>query len=260
MSAWIAVRSSFDATCKMSNYRASPLLIADIQSGRSIDKILFQRNLSGDAVAEIRYLAKEKNIPVQLVPAERLFALTRANHQGVIAFASAVQYLELEDVIAHTFESGEDPLFLMLDGITDVRNIGAMSRSALCCGAQALIIPDKGVGALNEEALKSSAGALSSIQVCRVNSLLKAIDTLHLHGIQVYASEMNAPQKVYEVDWNQPSCMVMGSEGRGVQSYLAKAADGHFSIPMAGKFDSFNVSVAAGITLYEAMKQRLVST
>ena len=232
-------------------------LIEAIQSGRSIDKILFQRNISGDAIAEIRNLAKQKNIPIQQVPAEKLFALARGNHQGVIGFASQIQYLELEDVIAHTFTLGEVPLFLMLDGITDVRNIGAMARSALCCGAQALIIPDKGVGALNEEALKSSSGALSSIQVCRVNSLLKSVDSLHQHGIKVFTSEMNAPQKVYEVDWMQPSCVVMGSEGRGVQSYLSKAADDHFSIPMAGKFDSFNVSVAAGIILYEAMKQRL---
>ena len=232
-------------------------LIEAIQSGRSIDKILFQRNISGDAIAEIRNLAKQKNIPIQQVPAEKLFALARGNHQGVIGFASQIQYLELEDVIAQTFTLGEVPLFLMLDGITDVRNIGAMARSALCCGAQALIIPDKGVGALNEEALKSSSGALSSIQVCRVNSLLKSVDSLHQHGIKVFTSEMNAPQKVYEVDWMQPSCVVMGSEGRGVQSYLSKAADDHFSIPMAGKFDSFNVSVAAGIILYEAMKQRL---
>ena len=147
-------------------------------------------------------------------------------------------------------------MFIMLDGITDVRNIGGIARTAVCCGAQALIIPDKGVGALNEEAMKSSAGALEKIQVCRVGSLLKAIDDLHLNGIQVLVSEMNGAKKLHEIDFKGPSCIVMGSEGKGVQPYIAKAADEKFSIPMAGDFDSFNVSVAAGIILYEAMKQR----
>jgi 23S rRNA (guanosine2251-2'-O)-methyltransferase len=205
-------------------------------------------------------LAREKNISIQQVPSEKLFSLAKGNHQGVIGFASQVHYLALQEVISNAFVDGSLPLFLLLDGITDVRNIGAMARTALCCGAQALIIPDKGVGALNEDALKSSAGALTSIQICRVNSLLKAIDELHLHGIKVFTSEMNAPRKVYEMEWNQPLCIVMGSEGRGVQSYLSKAADDHFSIPMAGKFDSFNVSVAAGIILYEAMKHRLMNS
>jgi 23S rRNA (guanosine2251-2'-O)-methyltransferase len=148
----------------------------------------------------------------------------------------------------------------MLDGITDVRNIGAIARSAVCCGAQALIIPDKGVGALQEEALKSSAGALEWIQVCRVSSLLKAVDTLHLNGISVFTSEMRAEKKIYDLSLTDPCCIIMGAEGKGVQPYLAKAADYFFSIPMTGKFNSFNVSVAAGIILYEAMKQRMQST
>jgi 23S rRNA (guanosine2251-2'-O)-methyltransferase len=160
-------------------------------------------------------------------------------------------------VIDHTVAAGKAPLFVMLDGVTDVRNIGAIARSALCCGAQALIIPDKGVGALNEEAMKSSAGALERIQVCRVNSLLKAVDSLHLNGIKVFTSEMGADKKVFELDMGEPCCIVMGSEDKGVQPYIRKAADEHFTIPMTGNFDSFNVSVATGIILYEAMKQRL---
>ena len=143
--------------------------------------------------------------------------------------------------------------------ITDVRNIGAIARSALCSGAQALIIPDKGVGALNEEALKSSAGALEQIQVCRVNSLLKAVDTLHLNGFQVFTSEMRAEKNVFELNFTLPTCIIMGAEGKGVQAHLAKAADYFFKIPMAGNFNSFNVSVATGIILYEALKQRQFS-
>ena len=233
-------------------------LIETIRSGRAVDKILLQRNTAGEVIDEIRALAREYHIPVQVVPVEKLGTLTRANHQGVVAFAGLVQYLDLQQVIDHTVASGLAPLFVMLDGITDVRNIGAIARTGLCCGAQALIIPDKGVGALNEEAMKSSAGALEHLQVCRVASLLKAVDTLHLNGIKVFTSEMRAERKVYELPLDEPCCVIMGSEDKGVQPYMRKAADEFFSIPMAGQFDSLNVSVAAGIILYEAMKKRLL--
>jgi 23S rRNA (guanosine2251-2'-O)-methyltransferase len=232
-------------------------LMETIRSGRAVDKILLQRNTAGESIAEIRQLAREYNIPVQVVPVEKLDSLTRANHQGVIAFAGLVQYLDLQQVIDHVVGAGGTPLFMMLDGVTDVRNIGAIARSALCCGAQALVIPDKGTGALNEEAMKSSAGALERIHICRVASLLKAVDTLHLNGIRVFTSEMNAPKKVFELPLAEPCCIVMGSEDKGVQAYIRKAADEHFTIPMTGDFDSLNVSVAAGIILYEAMKHRL---
>ena len=232
-------------------------LMETIRSGRAVDKILLQRNAAGESIAEIRQLAREYNIPVQVVPVEKLDSLTRANHQGVIAFAGLVQYMDLQQVIDHVVGAGGTPLFMMLDGVTDVRNIGAIARSALCCGAQALVIPDKGTGALNEEAMKSSAGALERIHICRVASLLKAVDTLHLNGIKVFTSEMNASKKVFELPLTEPCCIVMGSEDKGVQAYMRKAADEHFTIPMAGDFDSFNVSVAAGIILYEAMKHRL---
>jgi 23S rRNA (guanosine2251-2'-O)-methyltransferase len=232
-------------------------LIEAIRSGKAIDKILLQRNTAGEIIAEIRQLAREFAIPVQVVPVEKLHSLTRANHQGVVAFAGLVRYLDLQQVIDHVVSQGQTPLFVMLDGVTDVRNIGAIARTALCCGAQALIIPDKGTGALNEEAMKSSAGALERINICRVDSLLKAVDSLHLNGIQVFTSEMKAPKKVFELPLSEPCCIVMGSEDKGVQPYIRKAADLHFSIPMAGDFDSLNVSVAAGIILYEALKHRI---
>lgn len=233
-------------------------LIETIRSGRAIDKILLQRNTAGESIAEIRELAREYNIPVQVVPVEKLGSLTKANHQGVIAFAGLVQYMDLQQVIDHVVAGGQLPLFVMLDGVTDVRNIGAIARTAVCCGAQALVIPDKGVGALNEDAMKSSAGALERIDVCRVPSLLKAVDTLHLNGIKVFTSEMRTERKVFELPLAEPCCIVMGSEDKGVQPYIKKAADEFFSIPMAGDFDSLNVSVAAGIILYEAMKKRML--
>ena len=231
-------------------------LIEALESGRAIDKIWLLRNASGDAIVRIRELAKQRQVPIQPVPVEKLNGLSRSNHQGVIAIAALVQYLDLQEVIDHVVSTGGTPLFVMLDGITDVRNIGAIARTALCCGSQALIIPDKGVGALNEEAMKSSAGALDLIQVCRVNSLLKAVDTLHLNGIKVFTSEMKADKKVFECDFKEPACVIMGNEENGVQPFLSKASDQIFTIPMASGFDSFNVSVAAGIILFEAFKQR----
>lgn len=232
-------------------------LVEALQTGKAIDKILLQKNASGEVLHQIRQLSRELNVPIQLVPVEKLDGMTRANHQGVIAFVARVQYMDLQQVIDHVVSAGDAPLFLMLDGITDVRNIGAIARSAVCCGAQAIIIPDKGVGALNEEAMKSSAGALEQVHICRVNSLLKAVDTLHLNGIKVFTSEMRAEMLVADLPFTDPCCIIMGAEGKGVQPFLAKAADHFFKIPMASGFDSFNVSVAAGIILYEAMKHRM---
>jgi 23S rRNA (guanosine2251-2'-O)-methyltransferase len=232
-------------------------IIEAIESGRAIDKILFQRNVSGDSIGTIRQLARENNIPIQQVPPEKLQSFTKANHQGCIAIAGLVQYLDLQQVIDHVISNGESPLFVILDGITDVRNIGAIARSAVCCGAQAIIIPDKGVGALNEEAMKSSAGALEKINICRVNSLMKAVDTLHLNGIKVYATEMTADKMLFDLDFTEPCCIVMGSEDKGVFPALLKICDEKIKIPMAGNFESFNVSVATGIVLFEGLKQRM---
>jgi 23S rRNA (guanosine2251-2'-O)-methyltransferase len=232
-------------------------VIEAIENGRAIDKILFQRNVSGESIGRIRQLAKENNIPIQQVPPEKLQAITKANHQGVVAIAGLVQYMDLQQVIDHVVSRGETPLFVMLDGVTDVRNIGGIARSAVCCGAQAIIIPDKGVGALNEEAMKSSAGALEKIHICRVNSLMKAVDSMHLNGISVFATEMTAKKMVFEADWTIPCCIVMGSEDKGVFPGLLKICDSTIKIPMPGEFESLNVSVATGIVLYEAVKQRM---
>ena len=231
-------------------------VIEALRSDQMIDKILLFKNASGEAINEIRLLAKEQNIPVQFVPIEKLNATTNTQHQGVIAWKASVQYHDLQQVIDWVISKGETPLFLLLDSITDVRNIGAIGRSAVCCGAQAIIIADKGVGALNEEAMKSSAGALEKIQICRVNNLLKAAETLHLNGIAICASEMKATKKIYELDLQMPCCYVMGNEEKGIAKSLLELADERFAIPMSSEFDSFNVSVAAGIILYEAMKQR----
>lgn len=255
-----AVRRTFAPKPKASSMviGRQPVVEA-IQSGKAIERIYMLRNATGDIIPQIKQLAAQYNIPINGVPVEKLNSLTQANHQGIIAITGQISYLDLQDVISHTTEQGLTPLFLILDGITDVRNIGAIARSAVCCGAQAIIIPDKGIAALNEEAIKSSAGALEKISVCRVNSLLKAIDTLHLNGIKVMASEMEATPMLYNCDLKEPVAVIMGSEDKGVYPALLKAADTLFQIPMAGNFESFNVSVAAGIILYEAMKQRTLN-
>lgn len=232
-------------------------LIEALKNGDQIERIYIQRNASGEGIEQIKLLAQELQIPVNVVPIEKLNSMTRYNHQGVIGINSIIQFFDLQQSIDHVISKRETPLFIMLDGVTDVRNIGAIARTALCCGSQIMIIPDKGIGAINEDAMKSSAGALQKIMVCRVNSLLKAIDTLHLNGIMVFTSEMKSDLRVFEVDFKQPSCIVVGSEDKGIQPYISKAADQHYTIPMAGKFDSLNVGIAAGIALFEASKQRM---
>ena len=234
-------------------------LLESITSGKAIDTILMQKGATGEAIYHIRDLAGKRNIPVKYVPVEKLNSITNANHQGVIAFAALVQYMDLQQVIDHVVGEGQTPFFIILDGITDVRNIGGIARTAVCCGAQAIIIPDKGVGALNEEAMKTSAGALEKIHVCRVNSLMKAVDELHLNGISVLASEMTATTTLEAVDFKTPSAIIMGSEDKGVFPPLMKICDTTFKIPMTQNFESLNVSVAAGIIMYEAMKQRGIS-
>lgn len=218
-----------------------------------------QATVQGPLVEEVRNLAREQGVPINKVPVEKLNNMNVSNHEGCIGQISKVQYQQLQDVISFVVEKGEVPLFLMLDGITDIRNIGAIARSAMCFGVNAIVIPEKGVGALNEDAILTSAGALELIPVCRVNSLMKAVDELHLNGIKVYATEMKASLEIQEAGMNEPCAIVMGGEEHGVYPALRKICDAEISIPMPGGFESLNVSVAAGIVLYEASRQRRAS-
>jgi len=231
-------------------------VIRAIESGTQLDRIYLQNNLHGKAVQEIKSLALEHNIPVNKVPVEKLNGFNISNHQGIAAQIAKIRYQDLQQVISFVVERGQVPLFLLLDGITDIRNIGGIARTAFCCGVHALILPDKGVGALNEDAILTSAGALEKISVCRVNSLMKAIDELHLNGIKVFASEMTANKDVFDCDFKEPSAIIMGSEEKGIYPALMKICDEKFKIPMAGDFESLNVGVATGMILYEVMRQR----
>jgi 23S rRNA (guanosine2251-2'-O)-methyltransferase len=232
-------------------------VIAAMQSGQQLERIYLQATVHGEVIDIIKTLAEQNLVPVNKVPAEKLNSLNVSNHEGCIAVISKIQYQNLQDVISFVVEKGETPLFLMLDGITDIRNIGAIARSAFCFGVHAIIIPDKGVGALNEDAILTSAGALEKIAVCRVGSLMKAVDELHLNGIKVFASEMTAAENIMAADFTSPCAVVLGGEEHGVYPALMKICDGQFKIPMPGDFESLNVSVANGVILYEVMKQRM---
>lgn len=232
-------------------------VITALRSGQALDRIYLDTKAQGADTSEIKRLAAEAGVPVNYVPVAKLNSFNVGEHEGCVAQIAKVQYHDLQEMISFVVDKGETPLFLILDGITDIRNIGGIARTAYCCGVQAIIIPDKGVGALNEDAILTSAGALEKLPVCRVNSLMKAVDELHLNGIKVYASEMKAAKNVYDCDLREPAAIVMGSEEKGIYPALLKICDEKIKIPMVSDFESLNVSVATGMILYEVMRQRL---
>lgn len=232
-----------------------PLLEA-LQGGTAIEKIFILRTATGDEIIEIKKIARELNIPISQVPAEKLDGLTKAQHQGVVAWAGVLNYIELQDAISHVVDKGETPLFILLDGVTDVRNIGAIARTAWCCGAQGIIMPTSHTASLSEDAVKTSAGALRKILLCRIPSVAQAMDVLRLNGIQILGTEMRGSVPVYESNLVIPSCVVMGAEDTGISKDVLKRADQLIRIPMVQNFDSLNVSVAAGMIMYEALRQR----
>jgi 23S rRNA (guanosine2251-2'-O)-methyltransferase len=236
-------------------YGRHPLVDA-IRAGQSIEKILLQQGTRGEFEKELRQLTREHHIPVQVVPKDRLNQLVRGNHQGVVAFLSPIRYYQLEDLIPTIYEQSEVPLMLLLDGITDVRNMGAIARSAEICGAHAIVVPRRNSAQINAEAIKTSAGALTKIPVCRESSLVAAVDMLRISGIRLLVSDLKAERPIYDLDMTVPLALVAGAEGRGVSRDLIRAADETFIIPQRGTTDSFNVSVAAGIMLYEVTRQR----
>ena len=231
-------------------------VINALKERKQLERIYLQSNVHGDVIDEIKTLAAQELVPINKVPVEKLNGFNISNHEGCIAQIAKIQYQDLQQIISFVVENGETPLFIILDGVTDIRNIGAIARSAFSFGVHAIIIPDKGVGALNEDAILTSAGALEKIAVCRVGSLMKAVDELHLNGIKVFASEMTAEKACQNIDFSEPCAIVMGGEEHGVYPALMKICDEKFKIPMPGDFESLNVSVATGIILYEVSRQR----
>ena len=235
-------------------------VINALREGKALDRIFLQNTAHGKEIDELRLLARENAVPINKVPIEKIDNFHVTNHEGCVAVISKIRYLELQQVISFVVDKGEVPLFLLLDGVTDIRNIGAIARSAYCFGVHAIVIPEKGVGALNEDAILTSAGALEHIAVCRVNSLMKAVDELHLNGIRVFAAEMEASKEISACPLHEPSAIIVGAEEKGIFPGLSRICDEQFKIPMSGDFDSLNVSVATGIALYEVHRQRLAAT
>jgi 23S rRNA (guanosine2251-2'-O)-methyltransferase len=241
-------------------YGRHPVVEA-IKGGKTFEKILFQQGLTGEIEKEIRKLSREFQIPLSIVPREKLDKMANgANHQGVIGHIALLTYSNLEDIVPHIFEKGEIPLLLLLDGVTDVRNFGAIARSAEVMGVHAIIVPQKGAALINADAIKASAGALNRIPVCREKTMSGVLDFLGSSGVRIIASDLKASTPLFEVDFTPPTAILIGSEDEGVNMNFIRRSDETFIIPQMGKTDSLNVSVATGIILYEVVKQRLVKT
>lgn len=228
-----------------------------IKSGKTIDKIFLQKGLQGALSKELIVLLREHKIVPNTVPVEKLNKLTRRNHQGVVAFMAPVSFHDLEELIIQTQEKGDIPLFIMLDQLTDVRNFGAIIRTAECVGAHGIIVPKTGSAPVSDDTIKTSAGAVFNMPICKVDHLKDAIYLLQASGIQTVAATEKTENTLYDVDLKKPIAIVMGSEGTGVSSGVLKIVDHKAKLPMYGKISSLNVSVAAGAFLYEAIRQRL---
>ncbi|WP_455108599.1 23S rRNA (guanosine(2251)-2'-O)-methyltransferase RlmB [Porphyromonas sp.] len=231
-----------------------PLLEA-LEAGREIDKVMMRRGLRTEESARILALSRERSVPVQFVPEERLGRLTQRQHQGVIAFISEIEYTPLEELVARVYEEGRAPFIVLLDGLTDVRNFGAIARTAECAGVDALVIPERGSVSVTADAVKTSAGALHRIPVCRVSSIAAAVGLLQSSGVRVVAASEKAEERYTETSLQLPLGLVMGAEDHGVSTDVLRMADSITRIPQVGAIGSLNVSVAAGILIYEAVRQ-----
>jgi len=227
-----------------------------IKAGREIEKIFVQAGLNNDLIKELIQTAKSNGVPFTFVPQAKLNRLSTKNHQGVICQLATVSYANLEGIIDKAFQEGRAPLLLIVDRVTDVRNFGALARTAECAGLDAIILGDSGNAPITGDAMKTSAGALSHLPVCRVKDMRKTLHYLRESGIQIIACTEKASDLLYDIDLNTPLALIMGSEEDGISPQLLKDADRLAKIPMRGKISSLNVSVAAGISIYEALRQR----
>jgi 23S rRNA (guanosine2251-2'-O)-methyltransferase len=227
-----------------------------LDAGKELDKVLIRRGAHSDLLKELLGVLRQRKVPYQAVPPEKLNQITRKNHQGVIAWLSEISYIDITTLLPAVFEKGRDPLILLLDGVSDVRNFGAIARSADCSGVDAILVPSSGSAWINADAIKTSAGALHRIPVCRHRDLPSAARFLKESGLRLFAASGSAEDPLFRADMTGPVAIILGSEERGISPRLLKEADQWVSIPMKGRISSLNVSVAAGIVLYEVLRQR----
>jgi 23S rRNA (guanosine2251-2'-O)-methyltransferase len=234
-------------------------IIEALTSGKNLDKIFLQKGSNGPIISELRNICKETMTPVSFVPVEKLNRLTRKNHQGAVAFGSVITYYTIDQILPTIYEQGRVPLILILDKITDVRNFGAIARTAECTGVDAIIIPAVGAAAINGDALKTSAGALHKIKVCREHNLKYVIDYLKESGLQIISCTEKGNKNYTAVSYTKPTAIIMGSEESGVSAEYLKRSDEQVTLPLLGEIASLNVGVATGVILYEVVSQRVIS-
>ncbi|GAB4282958.1 MAG: 23S rRNA (guanosine(2251)-2'-O)-methyltransferase RlmB [Marinilabiliales bacterium] len=237
-------------------YGIRPVIEA-VKAGKNFDKVLINNKSSGELMSELINTLKKHGVNFHYVPFEKLNRFTRQNHQGVIAIISPVPFFKLEYLIPGIFEKGEVPLIVILDGVTDIRNFGAICRTCETAGVHAIVVPERGSAMISADAVKTSAGAIYNIPICKVNNLTKETDFLKRSGLTIYAATEKANKLYYSVDFTVPMAIIMGSEEKGINPSLLKISDELIKIPIFGKTESLNVSVATGIVLYEAVRQRL---
>ena len=231
-------------------------VIEAVQAGKDIDKILIRRDMTSDLSKELFTAIENRIIPVQKVPLEKLNRITTKNHQGVIAFISPIVFQRIEDIIPQVYEAGRNPFVVVLDGVTDIRNFGAIARTCECAGVDAIVIPARGGAAINADAVKTSAGALMTIPVCREENLRNALKFLIDSGLKLVAATEKAADIYTQTTYTDPVAILMGSEDEGIAPEHLRLCDSLVQIPIAGKIESLNVSVAAGILIYETVRQR----
>lgn len=231
-------------------------VIEAVDAGKQIDKLLIQSNLEGSLFQELKTRIREKDLPFQYVPVEKLNRMTDANHQGVVAIVSPIVYHDFMQLLQRLSDQGKVPFVLLLDHITDVRNFGAIVRTAECTGIDAVVIPDKGTAQINEDAIKTSSGALLRMPICREANFKTTINIAKQYGLQICAATEKGATDYLDVDFTQPTLLVMGSEDSGISSEVLKMADLRAKLPIRGEVQSLNVSVAAAVFMYEMLRQR----
>lgn len=231
-------------------------IIEAIEAGRDIDKVLVKKDLNGDLAKELLAKAKEYGVLVRRVPVEKLNRITMKNHQGAVAILAAVGYQKLDNIIPKLYEEGKTPMMIVLDGVTDIRNFGAIARTACCAGADAIVIPSHNSVSITADAVKTSAGALFHIPVCREHSTLDAVRRLKENGYMIVAATEKGAKNYTKIDFTVPVAIVMGAEETGISDDVLRQADDLAAIPITGEIGSLNVSVAAGVMIYEAVRQR----
>ena len=231
-------------------------VIEAVKNNRFIEKVLIKKGLNNELFQELFQLIRENQIAHQFVPVEKINRITRKNHQGVLALLSPIEFFNIESLVPGIYEKGEIPLLLILDQITDVRNFGAIVRSAECAGVQAIIIPEKGMARIGADAVKTSAGALHHVPICRSENLNKILHFLKDSGLRIVSATEKANKLYYQANMKIPVCIIIGSEEKGISKWLLQLSDEQVKIPILGKIDSLNVSVAAALMIYEAVRQR----